>query len=120
MKSSTVHGNIFRRREREYDAFNVSLETTIGCLVKQFYPREKVTFTYHGNLLSPVYSLRLYNFKDGDVIVATTESEIPEILPLQDRRVPEPGQFGAATLPGISRLFTRSVDSIPAFWRSDR
>jgi hypothetical protein len=113
-----VRGRIFRRRERAFDDFEVSSETTVGSLVKQFYPGEKVTCTYQGSLLSPMYSLRLYHFKDGDVIVATTDSEITEILPAHERRQTDAPtvrirQFKFAPPVGRQRTGIRMAESLP-------
>jgi hypothetical protein len=81
----------------------------------QFYPGEKITLTYHGHLLSPIYSLRLYNFRDGDVIVATKESDVSLGLCTRERRwTSDPGNSAQSKIPGIlwgRRLFVRTAQS---------
>jgi hypothetical protein len=81
MEVATVSGTIRYRAKQDEIAFTDTPDTTVGSLIGRFFPGEKICLTYEGHLLSPAYPLRLYNFKDGGTIVATSESDANELLP---------------------------------------
>lgn len=88
MEPCTTWGLILNVRDGVQLRFETLLDDRIETIGRAQGVEMNASLLYNGIIMSPKMTLRFYNFKSGDIIVAASHYDVPNVCSYMRNRTP--------------------------------